>query len=108
MDDKETLARWWSAWAFYANQHLRLAGHSVTISEKSNEALGKVEEPSIHEGFTAQKLAKQGGFSDLIAINEEIKARNKAHVKLDDECVRFHFVPNNRYKTGRIGKSSND
>lgn len=41
-DDKETLARWRSAWAFYANQHLRLAGHSVTISEKSNEALSKV------------------------------------------------------------------
>lgn len=41
-DDKETLARWRSAWAFYANEHLRLAGHSMTISEKSNEALSKV------------------------------------------------------------------
>ena len=41
-DDKETLARWRSAWAFYANEHLRLAGHSVTISEKSNEALNKM------------------------------------------------------------------
>ena len=57
----------------------------MTISEKSNEALGKVEEPSIHEGFTARKLAKQGEFSDRVAINEEIKARNKAHVKLDEE-----------------------
>ena len=91
-DDKETLARWRSAWAFYANQHLRLAGHSVTISEKSNEALGKVEEPSIHEGFTARKLAKQGEFSDRVAINEEIKARNKAHVKLDEVNQRLERI----------------
>ncbi|MBT5390687.1 MAG: AAA family ATPase [Alphaproteobacteria bacterium] len=65
-------------WESVANKHLQLAGHSVRIDARSNEDRGSQFLATEHEGWYAQKLAREGGYSRIVADNEETLQKNIA------------------------------
>ena len=64
---------WREAWANKCNEHL---GQGQQIDHRSYERQGKNQIPTIHEGTTARKIEKEGGISDRMQINREIRAVN--------------------------------
>lgn len=83
----EQLVLWRKAWANISNHYLEQAGRTERIDYRSNAARGLDEQPTIHEGVTAQALEQKGIISDRCEINRQIKADNallrelKAQVK---------------------------
>jgi ATP-dependent exoDNAse (exonuclease V) alpha subunit len=65
------------AWANVTNQHLELNGIESRISEKSYVDLGIDLIPTIHEGWYAQNLERQGTLSFLSAENQKIRDDNQ-------------------------------
>ena len=65
------------SWANVTNQHLELNGIESRISEKSYVDLGIDLIPTIHEGWYAQNLERQGTLSFLSAENQKIRDDNQ-------------------------------
>ena len=86
-NSEEQLAIWRAAWADVSNRYLERAGQEERIDHRSNAARGLDEQPTIHEGVTAQALERKGIISDRCELNRQIKADNvllrelKAEVK---------------------------
>ncbi len=70
---KERVEEWRAEWAACCNA--RLAEHDQ-IDHRSYERQGIEQEPTIHEGYVARKIAAEGKPSERILINEEIRERN--------------------------------
>jgi ATP-dependent exoDNAse (exonuclease V) alpha subunit len=65
-------------WEIAANKHLQLAGLPVRIDARSNEDRGSLFLATEHEGWYAQKLAREGSYSRIIADNEDKRQQNIA------------------------------
>uniref|UniRef100_UPI00344BC40C MobQ family relaxase n=1 Tax=Carnobacterium sp. TaxID=48221 RepID=UPI00344BC40C len=74
--DKETLYSWRKNWATLTNKHLENAGSSQRISEKSYKELGEEKIPTIHEGYVAREMEKNGKVSERVERNREIRKEN--------------------------------
>ena len=59
-----------------SNRHLERAGREERIDHRSNAARRLDEQPTIHEGVTAQALERKGIISERCEINRQIKANN--------------------------------
>ena len=70
---KERIEEWRAAWAKCCNARL---AEGDRIDHRSYERQGIEQEPTIHEGYVARKLAAEGKPSERILINEEIRERN--------------------------------
>jgi len=75
-DSKETLKYWRRNWSKKANQYLELKGYSERITEKSYAEQGIQKEPTIHEGYVARDMEKNGRKSDRMEHNRQVKKRN--------------------------------
>lgn len=73
MDTKETLEKLREGWAVECNKHL---AQEQQIDHRSLAEQGKEEEPTIHEGYVARKIEKQGGVSEICEQNRQITQRN--------------------------------
>lgn len=73
LDKKETLENLREGWAVECNKHL---AQEQQIDHRSLAEQGKEEEPTIHEGYVARKIEKQGGVSELCEQNRQITQRN--------------------------------
>jgi ElaB/YqjD/DUF883 family membrane-anchored ribosome-binding protein len=73
LDKKETLESLREQWAAECNKHL---APEQQIDHRSYAAQGKEEEPTIHEGYVARKIERQGGVSDRCEQNRQISQRN--------------------------------
>ena len=97
-NSEEQLVLWRAAWADATNRHLERAGREERIDHRSNAARGIDEIPTIHEGVTAQALARKGIISDRCEINRQIKADNTLLRELKAEIKKLaalvaHTVP---------------
>lgn len=72
----EQLVLWRKAWADISNRYLEQAGRTERIDHRSHAARGLDEQPTIHEGVTAQALERKGIISDRCEMNRQIKADN--------------------------------
>lgn len=70
-------------WADKVNQYLKDRNIDAQISEKSNEALGKEELPTIHEGQYSKQLKDRGITSVLATKNQEIHDFNTVLAELE-------------------------
>ena len=70
---KERVEEWRTAWEVCCNA--RLAEHDH-IDHRSYERQGIDRIPTVHEGVVARKIAAEGGKSELIEKNNEIRRRN--------------------------------
>lgn len=72
----EQLVAWRKAWADVNNRYLERCGQEERIDHRSHAVRGLSEQPTIHEGVTAQALERKGIISDRCEINRQIKAEN--------------------------------
>lgn len=70
---KERVEEWRAAWAACCNERLV---ERDRIDHRSYKRQGIEQEPTIHEGYTARKIAAEGKPSERVRINEEIRERN--------------------------------
>ena len=75
-DDKKTMQTWRENWATLTNKHLENVGSSQRISEKSYKELGEEKIPTIHEGYVAREMEKNGKVSERVERNREIRKEN--------------------------------
>ena len=83
---KERVEEWRAAWAECCNAMLSEETH---IDHRSYERQGIAQEPTIHEGYTARKIAACGGTSERIEINNEIRERNSLMQKLAEQLKQI-------------------
>lgn len=71
---KERVEEWRSAWAECCN--VRLAEHE-RIDHRSFDRQGINQIPTVHEGFIARKLVKDGKSSERVQLNNDIQQKNE-------------------------------
>lgn len=91
-DSKETMQAWRKGWADLTNSYLEKNGFSERISEKSYAELGLDKQPTIHEGYVARQMEKNGRSSDRVQINVLIKKENATKEILQDVKRDIHFA----------------
>ena len=92
----EQLVVWRENWAQITNKYLDEANRSdAHIDHRSHAARGLDEQPTIHEGYVAQAMERNGLIADRCGINRQIKADNalihelKAAVKRIAQCIKM-------------------
>lgn len=90
---KENVEKWRKNWADVVNKHIAM-GFTMDdieignmpyyhyIDHRSFERRGIAKKPTIHEGYVARKIEKEGGISDRCEINREIKGLEKLENQL--------------------------
>jgi hypothetical protein len=78
------LVYWREQWAHYANHFLEKNGFSERITHLSNKDRGIETLPTIHEGFVARQMQKDGKESDRIQMNHARKEYNKTIIELQE------------------------
>ena len=81
---KEKLMYWREQWAHYANRYLEKNGLFERITHLSNQDQGLETLPTIHEGFVARQMQKEGKESERIQMNQERKEYNQTIVELKE------------------------
>ncbi|MDQ6601033.1 MobQ family relaxase [Bacillus salipaludis] len=81
---KVKLIYWREQWARYVNHYLEKNGFSERITHLSNKDRGIETLPTIHEGFVARQMQKNGRESDRIHINQSRKEYNKTIIELQE------------------------
>lgn len=76
-NDKEVFNSWRKLWADKTNFYLKKNGINQTISHLSNEDRGIEHMPTIHEGYVARKMEKNGQNSDRVSYNKDVKKYNQ-------------------------------
>ena len=71
---KERVEEWRSAWADCCNARL---AERDRIDHRSFDRQGINQIPTVHEGFIARKLVKDGKSSDRVQLNNDIRQKNK-------------------------------
>lgn len=72
-NEKERVEEWRTAWEVCCNSRL---AERDRIDHRSYERQGIDRIPTVHEGVVARKIAAEGGRSDLIEKNNEIRRKN--------------------------------
>lgn len=76
-NNKDVFNSWRKLWADTANNYLKENGINEKISHLSNGDRGIEQMPTIHEGYVARKMEKNGQKSDRVSFNKEVKKYNK-------------------------------
>lgn len=71
---KERVEEWRSAWADCCNARL---AERERIDHRSFDRQGINQIPTVHEGFVARKLVKDGKSSERVQLNNDIRQKNK-------------------------------
>ena len=79
---KERVEEWRAAWAACCNERL---AERDRIDHRSYKRQGIEQEPTIHEGYAARKIAAEGKPSERVRINEEIRERNNMLKQLAEQ-----------------------
>ena len=86
--DKQ-LQTWRESWEGIINSYQERYGISDRVSCKSHAARGIKEQPTIHEGYYARNMEKEGLVSERCEINRQIKADNSLLRKLQKEVKAY-------------------
>lgn len=81
-NEQYKVEEWREAWAKKCNEHL---GQGQQLDHRSYERQGKDQIPTIHEGTTARKIEAQGGISERVQYNREVKETNLEIAKTESE-----------------------
>lgn len=75
-NSEEQLLNWRASWADYTNLALERRQRPERVTHLSHAARGIEEQPTVHEGYVARNLEKQGIVADRCELNRQIKADN--------------------------------
>ena len=86
----EQLMIWRENWAQITNKYLDKINRSdAHIDHRSHAARGLDEQPTIHEGYVAQAMERNGLIADRCEINRQIKADNALIRELKEAVKRI-------------------
>ena len=85
----EQLCIWRANWADAVNKMLARNQINATIDHRSFADQGITEQPTIHEGYIAQNMEKNGIIADRCEINRQIRADNKMLRELKAKVVKL-------------------
>ena len=88
-NSEDQLLRWRENWADTVNRALEDHKPEIRIDHRSFAARGLAEQPTIHEGFIARAMEKQGVFADRCEINRQIRADNKLLRQLREQMDKL-------------------
>ena len=77
-NDHSKAEKWRAAWAAECNRRL---DRQHQIDHRSYARQAVEQEPTIHEGYAARKMEREGRVSDRCEINRETKALNEQHTR---------------------------
>lgn len=83
---RSTLLEWRKDWSEHCNKYLN---EKDKIDYRSYEEQGNGLIPTIHEGYAARLIEKDGGLSEKCEINREIRETNRMLLKLRDEVKQL-------------------
>lgn len=81
-NSEEQVLRWRKAWEDVTNKALEQNNINVRVDCRSFKERGITEQPTIHEGVTAQIIEQCGIVSDRRELNRQIQADNKLLLEL--------------------------
>lgn len=95
--NKEVFKEWRSSWADIQNKHLEKNGYSDRVTDKSFAEQGVNKTPTIHEGYVAREMEKDGKVSERMEQNRFIKNNNseeESNRKVSvDEKIKTIIIP---------------
>lgn len=94
-NSQEQLLRWRCAWTEAVNHALEEKQQTARVAHLSHAAQGIAEQPTIHEGYHARKLEKQGISADRCELNRQIRADNILLRKLKSQVEKLAKAVNN-------------
>ena len=94
---------WREAWAVCVNQALEQRHCSERVSHLSHAARRLDEQPTVHEGYVARNLEKQGITADRCELNRQIKADNKLLREL--KAILQNLTKAAEYSVARIAQT---
>lgn len=98
-DKEERMNEWRKLWEVMTNTSLKRNGIEQTISCESNKSIGKEEIATIHEGYVARKIEKNGKVSERVEQNKLIKEYNDTVIELAKyRKLREEKEKNNNFK----------
>ena len=83
---RSTLLEWRKDWSEHCNKYLDKEDH---IDHRSYEEQGNGLIPTIHEGYSARQIERDGGISEKCEINREIRETNSILLKLREEVKQL-------------------
>ena len=83
-DKKEMVEKWRKECCDIINKRVKEFGYDFTIDHRSYKKQNKDLMPTIHEGYMARKMEKDGLISDRCSINREIKKYNSVLYKIKE------------------------
>jgi len=75
---KETMKEWRKEWEVMTNNVLKSNGINARITCESHENLGNEKFPTIHEGYVARDMERNGRVSEKISRNRSLKDYNSS------------------------------
>lgn len=88
-NSQEQLLQWRCAWAEAVNHALEEKQQTARVTHLSHAAQGIAEQPTIHEGYHARKLEKQGISADRCELNRQIRADNALLHTLKEQLEKW-------------------
>lgn len=98
------LLDWCEHWAEYVNRALEQKQCTERVTHLSHTALGLDEQPTVHEGYVARNLEKQGIIADRCELNRQIRADNKLLRELKSMLQKLTKAA--EYSVSRITQAS--
>ena len=107
-DKKENIMLWRKEWEVMTNKVLKNNGINVRITSESFKSLGNEKLATIHEGYVARDMEKNGKESEKVSQNKLIKEYNNTVIDLrkykeekqeNDNNKKFyrHFSPDEKH-----------
>ena len=93
---KETMQLWRKQWELITNKVLKNNGIDARITCESNKNLGNEKLATIHEGYIARDMVKNGKESEIINKNKLIKEYNNTVIDL--KKYKEQKLENDNYK----------
>lgn len=81
-NDKERVEEWRSSWSKVCNEYLE---EKHKIDHRSYERQGIEKLPTIHEGYVARKIERDGGISERCEMNRETNNTNNLLAELNNQ-----------------------
>lgn len=88
-NSQEQLLQWRGAWAEAVNHALEEKQQTARVTHLSHAAQGIAEQPTVHEGYHARKLEKQGIAADRCELNRQIRADNALLHTLKEQLEKW-------------------
>lgn len=86
------LREWRKAWADAINQTLEIHQIDARVDHRSFADQGRLEQPTIHEGYHARNMEKHGFSSDRCEINRQIRSDNRLLRELKKQVAKLTSV----------------